>query len=135
MPTSSKIQLVVDDFGGDASAVTKLIGLEPTALGLPDGSIVDNSTSAASWMFDISMPETESVEGQALALLRFLESHAGQIQQASARYPASVAIAITRPAQRELEELSLVPLIVSEISKLGLGIRIYFPYENQNPDR
>src|SRR5206468_3674066 len=43
MSTSAKVQLVVDDFGGDASAVTRLIGLEPTAVGMADGTVPNPS--------------------------------------------------------------------------------------------
>jgi hypothetical protein len=79
------------------------------------------------------MPETESVEGQALALLRFLESHAEAIRQAAARYPASLAIGITGDGQASSEEISLVPLIASDISKLGLGIRVHFSAAQDEP--
>jgi len=116
----------VDDFGSDASAVTRLIGLEPTAVGTGEGGVLGNTGQNTSWIFEITMPETESVEGQALALLRFLESHAEAIRQAAARYPASIAIGINGEASAGSEEISLVPLIVAEISKLGLGIRVHF---------
>ncbi len=124
--TSSKVQLVVDDFGSDASSVTRLIGLEPTAVGTSDGGAFGKAGQSTSWIFEIAMPETESVEGQALALLRFLESHAEAIRQAAERYPASIAIGINGEASAGSEEISLVPMIVAEISKLGLGIRVHF---------
>ena len=117
---------MVDDFGTDASDVTRLIGLEPTAVGTGEGGVLGNTGQNTSWIFEITMPETESVEGQALALLRFLESHAEAIRQAAARYPASIAIGINGEASTGSEEISLVPLIVAEISKLGLGIRVHF---------
>jgi hypothetical protein len=126
MSTTAKVQLVVDNFGGDASAITQLIGLEPTAIGVPEGGALNRSGQGASWIFEISMPETESVEGQALALLRFLESHAEQIRQAATRYPASIAIGIHRRDPADADELSLVPLIVADISKLGLGMHIHY---------
>src|SRR5437870_4629253 len=75
MPTS-KVQLVIDDFGNDASAVTRLIGLEPSAVGVAEATPPGSLNPGASWIFDIAMPQTESLEGQALALLRFLEAHA-----------------------------------------------------------
>ena len=124
--TSSKVQLVVDDFGSDAAEVTRLLGLEPTAVGTGDTSALGNAGQGTSWIFEIAMPETESVEGQALALLRFLESHAEAIRQAAARYPASIAIGINGEASASSEEISLVPMIVADISKLGLGIRVHF---------
>jgi len=126
MSTSAKVQLVVDNFGGDASAVTRLIGLEPTAVGVSEGSAPNRSGQGASWIFEISMPETESVEGQALALLRFLETHAEQIRQAAAHYPASIAIGIHRRDPADSDDLSLVPLIVGDVSKLGLGMHIHY---------
>jgi len=124
--TSSKVQLVVDDFGSDASDVTRLIGLEPSAVGTGDGSALGTAGQTTSWIFEIAMPETESLEGQALALLRFLESHAEAIRQAAARYPASIAIGINGEPSEGSEEMSLVPMIVAETSKLGLGIRVHF---------
>ncbi len=72
------------------------------------------------------MPQTESIEGQALALLRFLESHAEAIRQAAIRYPASIAIAIQDGDGVESGGLNLVPLVATEISQLGLGLRIHF---------
>src|ERR1051326_2623924 len=95
MVSSSQIQFVVEEFGGDASALTRLVGLEPSAIGVPhvtEGT--EHSKAGTSWIFDVTMPQTESIEGQALALLRFLESHAEAIRQAAIRYPASIAIAI-----------------------------------------
>src|SRR2546425_872841 len=67
MPTS-KVQLVVDNFGDDASAVSQLIGLEPTAVGVVAASAPWEFQPGTSWIFEIAMPETESLEGQALAL-------------------------------------------------------------------
>ena len=116
----------MDDFGSDASDVTRLIGLEPTAIATGEGSALGNAGQSTSWIFEIAMPETESVEGQALALLRFLESHAEAIRQAAARYPSSIAIGINGAASDGSEEISLVPMIVAEISKLGLGVRVHF---------
>jgi uncharacterized protein DUF4279 len=129
MPTSSTIQLVVEDFGGDASAVTTLMGLEPSAVALPDAA-AGGAAGKASWIFEIAMPETESVEGQALALLRFLESHHDPIQQAVARYPASIAIAVGERGPKASAQMSLIPMIAAEVSRLGLGIRIHFSYED-----
>jgi hypothetical protein len=126
MSTSAKVQLVVDNFGGDASAVTRLIGLEPTAVGVADRTVPNQSPEGASWIFEIVMPETESVEGQALALLRFLETHAEQIRQAAARYPASIAIGIHRRDQAGNDDIGLVPLVAADISKLGLGMHIHY---------
>jgi hypothetical protein len=130
MPTSSTIQLVVEDFGGDASAVTRMMGLEPSAVALPDAAAGAGAGGKASWIFEIAMPETESVEGQALALLRFLESHHEPIQQAVALYPASIAIAVGERGPKASAQMSLIPLIAAEVSRLGLGIRIHFSYED-----
>ena|SRR5437773_12344366 len=124
MPTS-KVQLVIDDFGNDASAVTRLIGLEPSAVGVAETTPAALNPGA-SWIFDIAMPQTESLEGQALALLRFLEAHAEAIRQAAARYPASIAIGIQDGGQVEQAEIDLVPLIIADVSKLGLGLHIHF---------
>ena len=126
MSTSSNIQLVIEDFGNDASAVTRMVGLEPTGVGMAETAMDFGPLQKASWFFEISMPETESIEGQALALLRFLESHAEALRQAATRYPASIAIAFTAPGHSPSNDLSLVPLVAADISKLGLGIRIYF---------
>jgi len=125
MPTS-KVQLVIDDFGNDASAVTRLIGLEPSAVGVAEATPPGSLNPGASWIFDIAMPQTESLEGQALALLRFLEAHAEAIRQAAARYPASIAIGIQDGGQVEQAEIDLVPLIIADVSKLGLGLHIHF---------
>ena len=125
MPTS-KVQLVIDDFGNDASAVTRLIGLEPSAVGVAEATPPGSLNPGASWIFDIAMPQTESLEGQALALLRFLEAHAEAIRQAAACYPASIAIGIQDGGQVEQAEIDLVPLIIADVSKLGLGLHIHF---------
>ena len=122
MRSSSRIELVIEDFGSDPAAVTRLIGLEPAALGGTNG----RAEEAPSWIFEISMPETESVEGQALALLRFLEAHAEKIRQAASQYTASIAIGISEHTEASPDEVALVPLIAAEISKLGLGIRVNF---------
>ena len=135
MPTSSTVQLVVEGFNGDASAVTRLIGLEPTAVGITDGKSPSSPLPGRSWIFEIAMPQTESVEGQALALLRFLGAHAEEIRHAASHYPASIAIAINGPGEPGSDEIGLVPLVAEEVSKLGLGIRIHFPYEHKNSDR
>ena len=126
MLTSPKVQLVVEDFGGDASDVSRLIGLEPTAVGVAGPALAETADERASWIFEIAMPQTESVEGQALALLRFLETHAEQIRLATARYPASIAIAVNGPGEPAPDEISLLPLVAADISKLGLGIRIHY---------
>ncbi len=116
----------MESFGEDPSAVTRLMGLEPTAVGLSDQTAPDHFGASTSWVFDIAMPETESIEGQALALLRFLESHAEAIRQTAARFPASIAIGIDDQEPANSGDLILVPLIVGDVSKLGLGIRIHF---------
>src|SRR5256885_4226687 len=116
MPTSSRVQLVVDDFGGDAPALSALLGLEPTAVGVAEGSAAGKSNQGTSWIFDISMPETESIEGQALALLRFLDAHAEEIRRATARYSASIAIAVEDSGDPDPSEMSLVPLVAADIS-------------------
>src|SRR5262249_998081 len=125
MLASPKVQLVVEDFGGDAADVSRLIGLDPTAVGVAGAALLETAGEGASWIFEIALPQTEAVEGQALALLRFLEAHAAQIRLATARYPASIAIAVgdSEPAP---DELSLLPLVVADIAKLGLGIRIHY---------
>lgn len=131
MPTSSTIQLVMEQLGEDVSAVTRLLGLEPIAVGRSEKNTPPNSPTSASWIFEIAMPETESVEGQALALLRFLDSHAEAIRQAAACYPASIAIGIADHGTANSGDLTLVPLIAAQVAKLGLGIRIHIsPLQN-----
>src|SRR5438477_6752610 len=126
MPTSTQVQLVVEDFGGDPAAITRLLGLEPTALASPETLGAANSSQDTSWIFAVSMPETESVEGQALALLRFLEVHAEAIRKTIASYRGSIAIDLSGPGPASADALNLVPLVAAEISRLGLGLRVHF---------
>src|SRR5436853_4976478 len=94
MPNSTRVQLVVDALAREPQEVTRLIGLEPAAMAEPEQIQPGESERKRSWIFPITMPRTESIEGQALALLRFLETHADKIQQTIARHAGSIAIEI-----------------------------------------
>jgi hypothetical protein len=126
MPAPSKVQLVISGFGDDASMVSRLLGFEPTTVGVPGWNSREPSTHRASWIYEISMTGTESVEGQALALLRFLECHAEKIRKTATLFPARVLIGVDDQNSPGTGQLALVPLVVAEISKLGLGIQVQF---------
>jgi hypothetical protein len=85
---SMRVALVLRDFEGDPEAITRTLGISPTrsatvgdAYRAPSGRPTDRRHSLSSWILNVDLPRTATLDEQASALLDRLESARGSLAE------------------------------------------------------
>lgn len=89
----SRAYLWVHDFGDDASAVTSMIGLEPTYIQVAGCPVPRAPTMIARvhrWVLDSPLTPDAHLDDHVEALLQLLEPHAEKVKAASETFKAGI---------------------------------------------
>jgi hypothetical protein len=126
----SRVQFVIEEFGEDASEVTRIVGFEPTGV---SGSGFTSLSHHLSWWFELPEPVPDEITDHATKLIQFLQSHGEGVRLAANRFRARIAIAIDDrdwvwpydPTGPRIGQLDLQPNLTAAVAALGLGFAIH----------
>lgn len=138
-PCDMSVSLVATDFGPDPSAVTRLIGLEPTSLASSGCTGVEGIDAewakpkrSTSWSYNLQGPQSESLDGQIEALLHVLEARATGVRTVARQYRALVSVSVESDVYRDDDTVlafgsaEIPSALLARIAALGLGLRCHF---------
>jgi len=126
----SRVQFVIEEFGEDASEVTRIVGFEPTGV---SGSGFTSLSHHLSWWFELPGPVPDEIADHVAKLVQFLQSHVDGVQSAANRFRARIAIAVDDrdwiwPYDRSgprIGHFDLQPTLTAAVAALGLGFAIH----------
>lgn len=135
-----RVQFVVDEFGDDASVVTKLIGFEPTSMAVSGFSSLPKQTS---WLVGLAEPMPEKLEDQIAGLIHTLEPHSEGILRVASRFRARISIYVDdrdwiwpyEPDGPRFGHFEISPNLTAAASRLGIGFTVHFTSGLEREDR
>jgi hypothetical protein len=131
MAKLTQVQFVVEDFGDDASEVTRLIGFEPTGVAVCGFSSLPQRRS---WWFELSELVPDGIAEQVAALLSLLELHAESVRKVAGRFRTRISITVDDrdwiwpddPTGPRIGNFELPPNLTAAAAKLGIGFAVQF---------